>query len=128
MITTAHAHKSGVIFHLFPRAFKQKKIQALRPKMTKIALRGGGGPALIPSKSRFMAGHFILPMRTLLPFDLILREVEHSRPSGFCVFLLNLNAMTMDIHTFSYSTRGLVVIQLLVVWEDFSANVAPKIV
>ena len=25
VITTAHAHKSGVIFHFFPRAFKQKK-------------------------------------------------------------------------------------------------------
>ena len=48
VITTAHAHKSGVIFHFFPRAFKQKKIKALRPKMTKIASRGGGGgPALI---------------------------------------------------------------------------------
>ena len=45
MITTAHAHKSGVIFHIFPRAFKKKKIKALRPKMTKIASRGGG-PAL----------------------------------------------------------------------------------
>ena len=47
VITTAHAHKSGVIFHFFPRAFKQKKIKALWPKMTKIASRGGGGgPAL----------------------------------------------------------------------------------
>ena len=45
VITTAHAHKSGVIFHFFSRAFKQKKIKALRPKMTKIA-SGGGGPAL----------------------------------------------------------------------------------
>ena len=44
VITTAHAHKSGVIFHFFSRAFKQKKIKALRPKMTKIASRGG--PAL----------------------------------------------------------------------------------
>ena len=44
VITTAHAHKSGVIFHFFPRAFKQKKIKALRPKMTKIASKGG--PAL----------------------------------------------------------------------------------
>ena len=43
MITTAHAHKSGVIFHFFPRAFKQKKNKALRPKMTKIASKGGGG-------------------------------------------------------------------------------------
>ena len=41
VITTAHAHKSGVIVHFFPRAFKQKKIKALRPKMTKIASRGG---------------------------------------------------------------------------------------
>ena len=40
VITTAHAHKSGVIFHIFPRAFKQKKIKALWPKMTKIASRG----------------------------------------------------------------------------------------
>ena len=40
VITTAHAHKSGVIFHFFPRAFKPKKIKALRPKMTKIASRG----------------------------------------------------------------------------------------
>ena len=44
VITTAHAHKSGVIFHFFPRACKQKKIKALRLKMTKIASRGG--PAL----------------------------------------------------------------------------------
>ena len=43
VITTAHAHKSSVIFHIFPRSFKQKKIKALQPKMTKIALRGGGG-------------------------------------------------------------------------------------
>ena len=41
VITTANAHKSGVIFHIFPRAFKQtKKIKALRPNMTKIASRG----------------------------------------------------------------------------------------
>ena len=40
MITTAHAHKSGVIFSFFPRAVKQKKIKALRLKMTKIASRG----------------------------------------------------------------------------------------
>ena len=39
VISTAHAHKSGVIFSFFPRAFKQK-IKALRPKMTKIASRG----------------------------------------------------------------------------------------
>ena len=51
VITTAHAHKSGVIFHFFPRAFKQEKINALRPKMTKIASRGGGGPALTRDKS-----------------------------------------------------------------------------
>ena len=40
VITTAHAHKSGVIFHFLPRAFKQKQNKALRPKMTKIASRG----------------------------------------------------------------------------------------
>ena len=38
-MTTAHAHKSGVIFHIFSRAFK-KKITVLRPKMTEIASRG----------------------------------------------------------------------------------------
>ena len=32
--------QKGVIFHFFSRAFKQKKIKALRPKMTKIASRG----------------------------------------------------------------------------------------
>ena len=36
-----------VSFFIFSRAFKQKKIKALRPKMTKIASRGGGGPALM---------------------------------------------------------------------------------
>ena len=44
MITTAHAHKSGVIFHFFQELSNKKKIKALRPKMTKIASRGG--PAL----------------------------------------------------------------------------------
>ena len=39
VITTAHAHKSGVIFHFF-KSFQTKKIKALRPKMTKIASRG----------------------------------------------------------------------------------------
>ena len=50
VITTPHAHKSGVIFHIFPIAFKQKKIKALRPKMTKNnSLKGG--PALRPAGS-----------------------------------------------------------------------------
>ena len=39
VITTAHAHKSGVIFHNFPRPIKQK----LRPKTIKIASRRGEG-------------------------------------------------------------------------------------
>ena len=43
VITIAHAHKSGVIVHIFPRAFIRKKIKELRPKMIKIASRGGGG-------------------------------------------------------------------------------------
>ena len=42
VITTAHAHKSGVIFHFFQELSNKKKIKALRPKMTKIASRGGG--------------------------------------------------------------------------------------
>ena len=41
VITTAHAHKSGVIFHFF-QELSNKKIKALRPKMTKIASRGPG--------------------------------------------------------------------------------------
>ena len=40
VITTAHAHKSGVIFHIFQEPSNEKKIKALRPKMTKIATRG----------------------------------------------------------------------------------------
>ena len=42
VITTAHAHESGVIFYIFEE-LSNKKIKALRPKMTKIASRG---PAL----------------------------------------------------------------------------------
>ena len=45
MITSAHAHESGVIFHIFPRPFKQKKIKALRPKITKLASRGSCLPS-----------------------------------------------------------------------------------
>ena len=66
MITTAHAHKSGVIFHFFPRAFKQKKIKALRPKMTKIASRGG--PALISFQT----------YRRCLPPPTALTEIKNS--------------------------------------------------
>ena len=39
VITTAHAHKSGVILHFF-QELSNKKIKALQPKMTKIASRG----------------------------------------------------------------------------------------
>ena len=44
MINTAHAHKSDVIFYIFPRPSEQKKSKKRRPKMSKIASRG---PALI---------------------------------------------------------------------------------
>ena len=44
VITTVHAHKSGVIFFYFSKSFQTTKYKALRPKMTKIASRG---PALI---------------------------------------------------------------------------------
>ena len=50
-ITTAHAHKSGVIFHFFPRALKQIKKKALQPKMTKIASRWS---CLKPLCARFL--------------------------------------------------------------------------
>ena len=56
VINTAHAHKSGVIFHLFSRAFKQKKIKALRPKMTKKASREG--PALNVSERKIHRGEW----------------------------------------------------------------------
>ena len=39
MITTAQAHKSGVIF-FFSKSFQTKRLAELRPKMTKIASRG----------------------------------------------------------------------------------------
>ena len=39
VITTAHAHESGVIFPFF-QELSRKKIKALRPKMTKIASIG----------------------------------------------------------------------------------------
>ena len=58
-MTTAHAHKSGVNFHLFSRAFKQKKIKALRPKMTKIASRGG-----VPALTTHWHGMTTFPMYT----------------------------------------------------------------
>ena len=40
VITTAHAHKICVIFHIFHRAFNKKKIKDLQPKTTKIASTG----------------------------------------------------------------------------------------
>ena len=48
----------GVIFHIFSRALKQKKNEALRLKMTKIASRGGGGPALIKSSPTLLLDIF----------------------------------------------------------------------
>ena len=68
--TTAHAHKSGVIFHIFPRAFKQKKkIKALWPKMTKIASRGWG-PMTILKLTRVPSFWLAeqLPRHRSLPF------------------------------------------------------------
>ena len=41
VITTAHANKSGVIVHIF-QELSNKKFNALRSQMTKIASRGGG--------------------------------------------------------------------------------------
>ena len=48
VITTAHAHKSDVVFIFSQELSKKKKklLKALRPKMTKIASRGGGGSCL----------------------------------------------------------------------------------
>ena len=51
VITTARAHKSGVIFHIFPRAFKQKKKKLRLNNQRWLKLHwggggGGGGPSL----------------------------------------------------------------------------------
>ena len=40
VITTVHAHKSAIIFHIFPKAFTKKLSSTT--KMTKIAARGSG--------------------------------------------------------------------------------------
>ena len=40
MIITAHAYKSGGIFHILLELWTKQKIKALRPKMTKNATRG----------------------------------------------------------------------------------------
>ena len=40
VIITAHAHKSGVSFHIFQDLSNKNKFKKLRPKMTKIASRG----------------------------------------------------------------------------------------
>ena len=45
-------------FSFFPRAFKQNKIKAVRPKMTKIASKGGGGPALVAQNSFSTKFHY----------------------------------------------------------------------
>ena len=41
VITAAHAHKRGVVFHIFEDLSNKKKFKKLRPKMSKIASRGG---------------------------------------------------------------------------------------
>ena len=46
VITTAHAHKSSVIFHFFPRAFKQKKKIRLYDQRWLKLPQGGGGSCL----------------------------------------------------------------------------------
>ena len=60
VITTAHAHQSGVIFHFFPRAFtnKKKKFKALQPKMTKLASRGSCLKECAKSRFRIRFGMF----------------------------------------------------------------------
>ena len=59
VIITAHAHKSGVIFHIFPRAFKPKKNKALRPKMTKIASRGPALNSILRERVNFRRRPFL---------------------------------------------------------------------
>ena len=49
VISTAYVHKSSVIFHIFPGAFKQKHIKELETNEYQNeyqkSLKGGGGPA-----------------------------------------------------------------------------------
>ena len=70
VITTVHVHKSGVIFHIFPRPSKQNNFKKLRPKMTKIAWRG---PAL---KSMWPPPPPQLKLTGTLGVDYTLRYVE----------------------------------------------------
>ena len=78
MITTAHAHKSGFIFHIFPKDFKQKKkIKAPRPKMTKIASMGGG-VGVLPYLSH---GHFSF-VRTTSGKEKILCQAKQKKVSA----------------------------------------------
>ena len=49
VISAAHAHKRDVIFYIFQELSNQKKIKALRPKMTEIASRGGPALLALPS-------------------------------------------------------------------------------
>ena len=80
VITTAHAHESGVLFHIFPRAFKQKKIKALRPIMTQIASRD---PAQKKTKLR-------LPLRDSFSFLL-----KFQTPNTLCSAELWLGRLSL---------------------------------
>ena len=80
MITTAHVHESGVIFHFLKSFQTKKKIKAVRPKMTKIASRGSClNPKLYPQNSHFLcsSSFFVsvlfhpLPVSVNLPFLLV---------------------------------------------------------
>ena len=53
MITTVHAHKSGVVLLCLSKSFQTEKIKELRRKMTKIDSRGGGSLAITGLEANF---------------------------------------------------------------------------
>ena len=107
VITTAHAHKSGVIFHFFPRPFKQKKIKALRPKMTKIASKGG--PALI----------CLLSVSSLYACTRVRACVRACVCVCVCVCARALACMRVRAHLWRSAARTLPVIPVYKVREEF---------
>ena len=72
-----------VSFFIFPRAFKQKKIKALRPNMTKIASRGWG-PAL-KCRGKWARRSLSLSLSLSLCLCEIYSRGSDSRASDLCV-------------------------------------------
>ena len=88
VITTAHAHKSHVIFHFFSKSFQTKqKIKPLRPKMTKIASMGSclkfdEGRCLLSTFLRFQGDHYCACAQKWCHFSYWCSPVHQSKGSG----------------------------------------------